>query len=150
MLNFEDVLNAYPERLRGFKENILKEYLQYRILDIIYGSPYADKLVFMGGTAIRIVHQGVRFSEDIDFDNRGLDEKKFNDLARLIKRELSLDGYSVAVKNVKNTNANELPLLSCSFIFAPLFYYTPFPKHRLTLDILCHIHCYRALSLLLS
>ncbi len=100
MLNFEEILNAYPQRLRAFKENILKEYLQHRILDIVYGSSYADDLVFMGGTAIRIVHQGVRFSEDLDFDNRGLDEKQFDDLARLIERELFLDGYTVSVKNV--------------------------------------------------
>lgn len=100
MLNVEEILNAYPQRLRMFKENILKEYLQHRILDIIYGSSYADDLIFMGGTAIRIVHQGVRFSEDLDFDNRGLDEKQFDGLARLIERELSLDGYSVSVKNV--------------------------------------------------
>jgi hypothetical protein len=100
MLNLEDILKTYPERLRGFRENILKEYLQYRILDIIYGSKYADQLVFMGGTSIRIVHDGVRFSEDLDFDNRGLAEADFDGLAGLISRELSLDGYTVEVKNV--------------------------------------------------
>ncbi len=100
MLNFDDALSRYPQRLQGFKENILKEYLQYRILDIIYGSKYAARLIFLGGTAIRIVHQGVRFSEDLDFDNRGLDEKQFEDIARIIHRELTLDGYTVAIKNV--------------------------------------------------
>jgi predicted nucleotidyltransferase component of viral defense system len=100
MLNFDDILGRYPQRLRAFKENLLKEYLQYRILDIIYGSPYSGHLVFLGGTAIRIVHQGVRFSEDLDFDNRGLDEKKFEDIAAIVQRELSLDGYTVTIKNV--------------------------------------------------
>ena len=100
MLNFDDVLNSYPERLRSFRENILKEYLQYRILDIIYGSSYADQLVFLGGTSIRIVHEGVRFSEDLDFDNRGLNESMFDDLAAMIRRELMLDGYTVMMKNV--------------------------------------------------
>lgn len=100
MLNFDDILRKYPERLHGFKENILKEYLQYRILDIIYGSKYADKLVFLGGTSIRIVHQGSRFSEDLDFDNLGLAEKDFSDIGRIIQRELTLDGYTVVIKNV--------------------------------------------------
>jgi predicted nucleotidyltransferase component of viral defense system len=100
MLNLEDILKTYPQRLHGFKENILKEYLQCRILDILYGARFADRLVFMGGTAIRIVHQGMRFSEDLDFDNRGLDENDFNDLANLIQRELTLDGYTVVIKNV--------------------------------------------------
>ncbi len=100
MLNLEDILARYPERLRGFKENILKEYLQHKILDIIYGSKYAGRLVFIGGTAIRIVHQGVRFSEDLDFDNRGLTQADFEDISALIKRELELDGYNVDLKNV--------------------------------------------------
>jgi len=100
MINLENVLSRYPERLRGFRENILKEYLQYKILDIIYKSPYGDRLVFLGGTAIRIVHQGIRFSEDIDFDNRGLSEEDFKSVAALVKRELELDGYAVDLKNV--------------------------------------------------
>jgi len=100
MLNLESILSRYPQRMRGFKENILKEYLQYRILDIIYSSSYADRLVFMGGTAVRIVHGGVRFSEDLDFDNRGLSEEDFEKAAKLIESELSLDGYNVDIKNV--------------------------------------------------
>ena len=100
MLNFEDAINSYPVKLRGFRSNILKEYLQYRILDIIYSSRYAGELVFLGGTAIRIVHQGQRFSEDLDFDNKGLDEGGFESVSRLIKQELSKEGYTVEVKNV--------------------------------------------------
>lgn len=100
MINFEEALKGYPQRLRGFKENILKECLQYRILDIIYRSKYADRLVFIGGSAIRIVYQGMRFSEDLDFDNRGLTQEDFQDIAEIVKRELALDGYKVDVKNV--------------------------------------------------
>ena len=100
MLNFDDILSKYPQRLRGFKENILKEYLQHRILDIIYSSKYADRLIFMGGTAIRVVHQGGRFSEDLDFDNQGVNQSDFNDIAHIVERELSLDGYTVETKNV--------------------------------------------------
>jgi predicted nucleotidyltransferase component of viral defense system len=100
MLNFEDALKRYPERLRGFKENILKEYLQYRILDIIYGSTYGNHLVFIDGTSIRIAHRGMRFSEDLDFDNRGLKEPDFERLAKIIQTELEFDGYTVETKNV--------------------------------------------------
>ncbi|MFP4473789.1 MAG: nucleotidyl transferase AbiEii/AbiGii toxin family protein [Candidatus Omnitrophota bacterium] len=100
MINFEHALKQYPERLRGFKENILKECLQYRILDIIYRSKYAQNLIFIGGTAIRIVYQGMRFSEDLDFDNKGMTEKSFQSIAAYIKKELELDGYRVDIKNV--------------------------------------------------
>jgi len=100
MIQFDEVLNHYPQRVRGFKENILKEYLQYRILDILYRSNYADRLVFIGGTAIRIVYDGMRFSEDLDFDNLGLTEEDFQNAADIIRRELERDGYEITVKNV--------------------------------------------------
>ncbi|RKY41999.1 MAG: nucleotidyl transferase AbiEii/AbiGii toxin family protein [Candidatus Makaraimicrobium thalassicum] len=100
MLNFNDVLSYYPDKLRVFKENILKEYLQYKILDILYSTKYGRKLVFLGGTAIRIIHNSVRFSEDIDFDNLGLTGSDFKKISDIIKTQLELDGYNVEIKNV--------------------------------------------------
>lgn len=100
MINFDDVVSGYPERLRGFKESIIKEYLQYRILDIVYASKYANSLVFLGGTAIRIAHGGMRFSEDLDFDNIGMSEECFGEISRLVESELARDGYTVTIKNV--------------------------------------------------
>ena len=100
MLNFNDILSYYPKNLRIFKENILKEYLQYKILDIIYSTKYGEKLVFLGGTALRIVHNSIRFSEDIDFDNRGLNQSDFRKISKIVQEQLELEGYSVEIKTV--------------------------------------------------
>lgn len=100
MLNFEDILKTYPTRLHAFKENILKEYLQYKILDILFRAKSASKLVFLGGTAIRIIHNSLRFSEDLDFDNLGLAPSDFIKITQQIKYQLELDGYSVEIKSV--------------------------------------------------
>ena len=77
MLSINQIEKYYPESLRGFKRNILREYLQYKILDIIFNSRLAPKLSFLGGTALRIVHGNNRFSEDLDFDNFQLTETDF-------------------------------------------------------------------------
>jgi len=100
MLNFKDILSYYPEKLKGFRENILKEYLQYHILDIVYSSDYNSKLVFLGETAIRIAHNSIRFSEDLDFDNKGLTKTDFVNISQTIKKQLALEGYTVEIKNV--------------------------------------------------
>lgn len=100
MLTIEQIEKAYEERLRPFKRNILREYLQYKILEMIFDSEFGGKLVFMGGTALRIVYGNTRFSEDLDFDNRGLSEKDFSGLSLLIKRGLELEGYEVEMDNV--------------------------------------------------
>ncbi|MBA7550662.1 hypothetical protein ES705_43183 [subsurface metagenome] len=81
MLNLKQIETFYPENLRIFKRNLLREYLQYVILDIIYGSGYGSRLIFMGETAIHMIHGVRRFSEDLDFDNRGLSKEDFEDLS---------------------------------------------------------------------
>ena len=69
MISLHNIEQFYPENLRGFKRNMLREYLQFKILEIIFNSRLAPKLSFIGGTALRIVHENTRFSEDLDFDN---------------------------------------------------------------------------------
>lgn len=100
MLDIEQIESFYPEYLRTFKKNLLREYLQYKILEIIFDSKFGKNLSFMGGTAARIIYSNTRFSEDLDFDNLGLTEKEFEQLARLIRRKLNLQGYMIETKNV--------------------------------------------------
>ena len=95
MLEFRHIESFYPEHLRHFKRNILREYLQYKILAVIFGGKYASKFAFMGGTAIHIIHGASRFSEDLDFDNRGLTQDDFCVLTKAIWRQLSLEGFRV-------------------------------------------------------
>ena len=90
MLNLKQIETFYPENLRIFKRNLLREYLQYIILDIIYSSGYGSRLIFMGGTAIHMIHGVRRFSEDLDFDNKGLSQEDFENLSSQILRKLEL------------------------------------------------------------
>jgi len=99
MLNLKQIESFYPENLRIFKRNLLREYLQYVILDIIYNSRHGNRLIFMGGTAIHMIHGIRRFSEDLDFDNKGLSQKDFENLSIQILRKLELYGYSVEIQN---------------------------------------------------
>lgn len=100
MISLDSIEQLYPAYLRGFKRSILREYLQYKILEIIYGSAFGPSLNFMGGTALRILYDNRRFSEDLDFDNVGLGENDFAQLAELVKKELTFEGYEVEIKNV--------------------------------------------------
>jgi predicted nucleotidyltransferase component of viral defense system len=100
MLDLVTIKKNYPENMQVFERLLLKEYLQCKILSIIFGSEYGNKLCFLGGTAIRLVYDSIRFSEDIDFDNFGLKEEDFEGLIKLIKRKMELEGYEVEFRNV--------------------------------------------------
>ena len=99
MLELKQIESYYPASLRPFKRNLLREYLQYKILESVFMSKYAGKLSFMGGTAIHIIHSNTRFSEDLDFDDRGLSKGDFAALAEIIKEKLRREGYEVEVKS---------------------------------------------------
>jgi hypothetical protein len=98
MIALAEIKKPYPETLHVHEGFLLREYLQYRILGIIYSSPYAEQLVFLGGTCLRIVHGNRRFSEDLDFDNLGLTKGEFAQVGELVKRELELEGYEVTAE----------------------------------------------------
>ena len=100
MIDLQQIEKFYPEPFRAIKKNILREYLQYKILEILFDSKYANKLAFMGGTAIRIVHGSSRFSEDLDFDNFDLTANEFSWLSEHVRRRLALEGYHVEIRKV--------------------------------------------------
>ena len=98
MITLDEIRAGYPPQLHDRASFLLREYLQYRILQLIYRSEHARQLVFLGGTCLRLIHGNLRFSEDLDFDNLGLDEAQFKDLAHEVGRGLEREGYQVEVQ----------------------------------------------------
>lgn len=56
----------------GIFPNIVREYFQHIFLSELYKLPNAEKLLFKGGTALRIIYGSPRFSEDLDFSIFGV------------------------------------------------------------------------------
>jgi predicted nucleotidyltransferase component of viral defense system len=65
-------------------DNILKEHLQMVPLDILFNSPFEDRLVFKGGSALKLVYGSSRFSEDLDFSLLG--EVNFTDFSQAVQK----------------------------------------------------------------
>jgi len=100
MIDIDQLTKEYPPYLQGFKLSILREYLQYKILLAIFKSSLANKLCFLGGTALRIVYGNQRFSEDLDFDNFNLTTDEFITLSQEVKKSLEIEGYEIEIKNI--------------------------------------------------
>jgi predicted nucleotidyltransferase component of viral defense system len=100
MLSINAITNFYPPNLHSQKRNMLREYMQYKILQAIFESELSPKLSFLGGTALRIIHENSRFSEDLDFDNFGLTEEEFIQTSDVVKKALEREGYEVEFRTV--------------------------------------------------
>lgn len=80
---------------QGDPEHLLTEYLQCQILDSLFLQESSAHLSFIGGTSIRIVYGGSRFSEDLDFDNFGLSFQDFQALISATISDMKQKGYEV-------------------------------------------------------
>lgn len=83
--------------------NLLREYLQARILGSLHESRAFESLSFVGGTALRFLYALPRFSEDLDFSLETLEGYKPAQWLNKLKRDLEFQGFDVAVTfNDKN------------------------------------------------
>ena len=102
MIQLDQIKNFFPPQIQGnpaFGKYMIKEYLQLTILDYLSSSQYIKKLVFIGGTNLRLIMGIDRFSEDIDFDCKNLSKDEFMEMTNNAVAFLKRNGYSVESKD---------------------------------------------------
>lgn len=132
MIDIDNLKSFFPNEVQNKRSDILREYLQCVMLEIIFDSQYGQRLTFLGGTCLRIVHDSQRFSEDLDFDNDGLAESEFVDFGQLVEKELTLRGYSVEMQ-IKGKTAYR-----CTIKFPRMLYdygLAAVPEQKLSIQI---------------
>ena len=87
-----------PEMQADEKVNRVREFLQIAALKIIHDKDYFKNLAFVGGTALRILYDLRRFSEDLDFSLVNKKGYAFSGLNSEILKELKLYGLDVESK----------------------------------------------------
>jgi len=72
MISNETLEKLATQNQTGIFPNIVREYFQHIFLSELYKIPGAEKMLFKGGTALRIVYGSPCFSEDLDFSIYGI------------------------------------------------------------------------------
>lgn len=105
MIDLDFVRGYFPPQMREnalFSKHILKEYLQAMILDFLSSTPYMRKMVFIGGTNLRLVSGIDRFSEDLDFDCKEMSKGEFMRMTDDVMSFLQRSGFTVEAKDREN------------------------------------------------
>lgn len=97
-MELKEIRKWFDTDLKGKENMMLREYLQYEILKIIFASKHGNAYTFIGGTCLRIINDTDRFSEDLDFDNIGLEKEDFEETGEAVRRGLELLGYETRIK----------------------------------------------------
>jgi len=62
-------------------QQVIREEVELVVLSALLDSSLSDRLIFKGGTALRLVYESPRFSEDLDFSISGrISPKEFQDI----------------------------------------------------------------------
>ena len=79
--------------------NLVREYLQARILGALQRSGAMIPLAFHGGTALRFLYRIPRYSEDLDFAlERGRDQYDFRAYLRAVQSGFEAEGYATTIR----------------------------------------------------
>lgn len=88
--------------------NVMREYLQARVLEVMQLRGAWTAVAFMGGTALRFLYRIPRFSDDLDFAlesaNRGFE---FAGLLEAVRARFLKEGYACEVKSATRTTVNK-------------------------------------------
>jgi predicted nucleotidyltransferase component of viral defense system len=102
MVDLNLIKNYFPEQIRNnalLGKSMVKEYIQLSILDYLSTTQYIRKLIFIGGTNLRLVKGIDRFSEDLDFDCKEMNIEEFLKMSDDVMHFLKRNGYKVESKD---------------------------------------------------
>lgn len=110
----------------AYGRNLVREYLQARILRALQRAGAMIPLAFHGGTALRFLYASDRHSEDLDFAlEQARSMYNFHAYLRTIRAELAAEGYTVDLK------VNDQKVVHNAFVrFAGLLYQLGLSSHR--------------------
>lgn len=106
-----DTIQKLANKHQTTELNIRREYVQHVFLSYFYQQPNTDTTFFKGGTALRIVYNSPRFSEDLDFNTKMQDMKGIEDAIIGTVKDIEHEGISVSVEESKETSGGYLGIV---------------------------------------
>ncbi|MBU0510703.1 MAG: nucleotidyl transferase AbiEii/AbiGii toxin family protein [Chloroflexi bacterium] len=107
-----DALRSLATKLQTTELNVRREYFQHLFLSYFYQQPPGGEIFFKGGTALRVLYNSPRFSEDLDFsstlsDIHTLEEALLNTIAEIARENVVLE-----LNEAKTTSGGYLAVVS--------------------------------------
>ncbi len=110
MLSLETI-NEFALKNQTTELNTAREYLQNLFLSYFYQQDRSEAILFKGGTALRLIHQSPRYSEDLDFSSTLATER---DITRIIEKtitEVNREGLDMRITESKSTSGGYLAII---------------------------------------
>jgi len=93
------------------EQNVAREYAQHLFLAGFYQQRGVQKVMFKGGTALRIVYHSPRFSEALDFSGFGVSHRQIEDWVAETTGRMEHAGGLTSIQESKRTRGGYLGIL---------------------------------------
>ena len=110
MLNIKN-LEKFTDQAQTSIQNVVREYCQHLFLSYLYQQPGSERLLFKGGTALRIVFHSPRYSEDLDFTGVKVIQSEIEELFTNTLANMEKTGIHVGIKEGKHTTGGYLGIM---------------------------------------
>lgn len=100
----EETISGLARKFQIAEVNVKREYFQHLFLWRFYQQPKADIIYFKGGTALRIIYQSPRFSEDLDFNASILDIKSIEEIILETLSQIQKENIKTDIQESKETD----------------------------------------------
>lgn len=114
--NLKLIFEQNKDKSPLFVRSLLKEQLQYYVLNYVYNSVYGENFLFKGGTCLRFCFDLPRLSEDLDFDVINFSQFNYKEfeknLAYYFKSKLQYDDFSIKISGFNKLIYLQFPVIS--------------------------------------
>jgi predicted nucleotidyltransferase component of viral defense system len=115
-----DQISKLAKQLKTNETVVAREYFQLWFLQLLYQQNYGRHIFFKGGTALRLVFAGSRFSEDLDFTVQMTEKSFLQSIEELFNTAEKLG--SVDIKPKKTITGQQ-------FLMTAHLEFLPYPIH---------------------
>lgn len=112
----KDTIKKFATRWQTTELNVAREYCQHLFLSYFYRQKGSEKILFKGGTALKIIYESPRFSEDLDFSGFKASTSLIEKLIEGSLLEIEREGIRVEIEESKRTTGGYLAIASFDFL----------------------------------
>src|SRR3989344_568279 len=108
----QNTIQTIAKKLQTTQLNIRREYVQHLLLSYLYKENQSDKFLFKGGTALRIIYDSPRFSEDLDFSTSIRNTQRIENMMLAALGEIEREGIQTEIRESKKTTGGHLGIVT--------------------------------------
>ena len=110
-----EFIEELARKYQTSRDNVAREYCQHLFLSKFYQQEQAEKILFKGGTALRILWQSPRFSEDLDFSSQKMTFSSMENKIETTLLNVEREGHQVRIRESKETSGGYLAKVNFDF-----------------------------------